>query len=236
MDSRSPPPACTTTARADYTGADSRVVRGDVPCGPTFTAGSNCGSSVTLAAPGEAVFTTATSPAGYDMESGTSLSAPLVTGVVALMQASRPTRDPLDSTDIKRTLVRTADDISDVWLPGAMRRLNALSAIRATLPSANRQRIFVSDGGQTVPNLGHVVGIDISPTTGQPTPGVPDALIPLSVPTPLYPFSRPTTSVTSTATGVLYVLVRGVESVGGRRDGHQHGAGKGRAVHRPLGR
>jgi hypothetical protein len=81
------------------------------------TTGSNYGNSVSISAPGDAVF----SPtfygkpdhyppmiSDYESFSGTSASAPLVTGVAGLLKAIKPSLTPAQIKDI---LIRTADPI-----------------------------------------------------------------------------------------------------------------------------
>jgi len=68
---------------------------------------SNFGSSVNISAPGVNFYMPAVDGA-YQINSGTSLSAPLVTGVAGLLKAIKSELTP---TQIKQILIRTADPI-----------------------------------------------------------------------------------------------------------------------------
>jgi hypothetical protein len=84
---------------------------------------STTGSYVDLAAPGSAILTTAPN-ADYQAVSGTSFSAPLVAGAVALMLSHNPNLTP---AQIDTLLKVTADDLGpEGWDPGfGWGRLNA---------------------------------------------------------------------------------------------------------------
>lgn len=141
---------------------------------PTFGA-SNCGPGVTLAAPGEEVLSvngpglSTTVGAGYQAFLGTSAASPVIAGVAALVQAVRPTTQPIPPSRLKQLLVQTADDITGVWDPGRpslrMRRVNALTAVRAVLPRAEQTRIFVSDS-EADDGAGALVALVVDPITG----------------------------------------------------------------------
>jgi subtilisin family serine protease/peroxiredoxin len=101
---------------------------------------SNYGDGITIAAPGQAVWTTlANDQDGYGFTAGTSVAAPLVTGVVAVMRSIN--RD-LPASQVKQLLITTGDNITvcravsqscpkdqlESW-----RRLNGLRAIDSLL-------------------------------------------------------------------------------------------------------
>ena len=200
--------------RADYTGGQRRVVRGDVAC-QTQTAGSNCGPGITLAAPGEGVFTTSTTAPGYNPvgESfGTSLAAPIVAATAALLQVIRPTDAPLDAQRVKEILNETKDSLIGVWQPGVMFRLNALAAVRAVLPAATSQKVFITDSRAA--NVGGLVGIEIDPTTGRrPTNAPPDHIVPVTQPGDI-PAGLPSTAVVAARTDRIYVVAAGLGNSG----------------------
>ncbi|MEN3332750.1 MAG: thermitase [Blastocatellia bacterium] len=98
----------------------------------SFASFSNYGlTRVQVAAPG--VFTISTIPGGdYGYGQGTSMSAPVVTGVAALLFAHEP---GLTATDVRRRIVRTADP--QPTLAGRIAnagRVNAFNALTNTLP------------------------------------------------------------------------------------------------------
>jgi subtilisin family serine protease len=70
---------------------------------------SNYGYSVKIAAPGEAILSTVPG-GGYDYRNGTSMAAPAVSGVAAMMKAVNPSLTPEQMEDI---LDKTAVDIMD---------------------------------------------------------------------------------------------------------------------------
>jgi len=165
-------------------------------------AGSNCGPGVTIAAPGEDVFALAdvanggytirphqvgnlTLPPGFG---GTSASAPIVTGVAAILQAIRPDANRRFSpAELRSILTRTADDISVPWHTGnqPMVRLNALAAVASVLPNERHNTVFIADSagpsGLSLPGL--VVAVDVDSLTGTPlaTPATARTAIPLKV-------------------------------------------------------
>ena len=200
--------------RANYTGGKRRVVRGDVAC-QTQTAGSNCGPGITLAAPGEGVFTTSTTAPGYNTvgESfGTSLAAPIVAATAALLQVIRPTDAPLDAQRVKEILNETKDSIIGVWQPGVMFRLNALAAVRTVLPAATSQKVFITDSRAAV--VGGLVGIEIDPTTGRrPANAPPDHIVPVTQPGDS-PAGLPSTAVVAARTDRIYVVAVGLGNSG----------------------
>jgi TolB protein len=98
--------------------------------------GSNWGDGVTLSAPGTAVWT-ATGPGSYGGVSGTSASAPLVTGAAAVMLAA----NPLSPSTVKQLLVSEAQTLNDPTLPeGGLDVLALLQAGRSYV-----DLVFVSE-------------------------------------------------------------------------------------------
>lgn len=90
---------------------------------------SNYGDFISLAAPGVSIYTTAPG-AGYGAVSGTSFSAPITAGVVALMMAANPT---LPAAKIQSLLYSTALDLGsagkDIYF--GYGRVNAGAAVLA---------------------------------------------------------------------------------------------------------
>ena len=85
---------------------------------------SNYGQYVTLSAPGSSILSTI--PGGnYAFKSGTSMAAPHVSGVIALMLSKNPTLSP---ADVKQILVNSCDPIDDSTIGAG--RLNAFKAIQ----------------------------------------------------------------------------------------------------------
>ena len=100
---------------------------------------SNYGSStVDLFAPGVGIYSTVPTDT-YDYKSGTSMAAPYVTGVAALIKSIRP---QLSSLEIKKLILNNVDIISN--LTGLCKtggKLNAYKALRA----ATEQQTFFGD-------------------------------------------------------------------------------------------
>jgi subtilisin family serine protease len=107
---------------------------------------SNYGSSsVDLAAPGVDIYSTYTGDS-YLASKGTSLAAPFVTGVVALMLSAHK---DLSMLDIKERLLNSVDDVPDLRSKVASGgRLNAARALAASTGISNgRQQPVVGGGG-----------------------------------------------------------------------------------------
>ena len=106
----------------------------DVKC-----SSSNYGATtVDLFAPGTGIYTTTTDN-GYTTTSGTSLAAPFVTGVAALIKSIRPN---LTATEIKALILNNVDKVTaldGLCVTGG--RLNAYKAVRA----ATEAQTFTGD-------------------------------------------------------------------------------------------
>jgi len=126
--------------------ADEFLMRGIWTGSTDAVFGSNWGDGVTLSAPGTAVWT-ATGPGTYGGVSGTSASAPLVTGAAALAFAV----DPLSPSALKQLLVTTAQPLGDATLPEG--GLNMLALLRAFVAP-----IVVYDNGASTHSGGSAVG------------------------------------------------------------------------------
>jgi PKD repeat protein len=200
-------------ARAIFGGPSlSRAPR----CGSAAIKGSNCGNTVTLAAPGHSVYAAqkAGSATPYAFADGTSLAAPLVAGVAGMLQAIRkagPTAialgDPIPPDRLKNLLVSTADDITGIWSPGAMKRLNALAAVRALLVPPEKQPVYVADNDMPNPEgpPGLVVALTVDPFTGERISGALDEPIRLAVNG--FSGTAPTQMIVDPAGDKLYVAV-----------------------------
>jgi len=100
---------------------------------------SNQGPEVDIAAPGVGIYSTWHGPDGYYTQSGTSMAAPHVSGVAALVWSRWPALGP---DEITRQLTRTAIDIEATgfdWYTGWGR----VDAARATAALWGGQRVFL---------------------------------------------------------------------------------------------
>lgn len=86
---------------------------------------SNYGSVVDIAAPGSGILSTVPLPKGFDFFDGTSMAAPFVSGVAALIFSYNPL---FDNQDVYSIIVSSADTIK-TDLPIGSGRLNAYSAL-----------------------------------------------------------------------------------------------------------
>lgn len=95
---------------------------------------SNFGSAVAIAAPGQDIWTT-TRGGGYQAWWGTSLSSPVVAGVVGLMMAAKPT---LSSAQVESLLFSTAVDLGTTGRDSSFGhgRVNAAAAVQAAMAAA----------------------------------------------------------------------------------------------------
>ena len=151
-----------------------------------YQGGSSCGIGVTLSAPSTNVVIAVKhpQPIATGIGLGTSLAAPMVTSVAALMQAIRPEGvEYLPPDWIKQRLVATGVDITTTW--GApMRKLDAFGAVSSLLNLPDKRLVYVAD--QQAPNglgvPGAVVYFDVDPLTAEPhTDGDSSGAIPLKV-------------------------------------------------------
>ncbi len=192
-------------ARAVYNDRPSPA--GQRPCNPRRAVeGSNCGRPVTIAAPGEDVFSVLLG-GDHGYFRATSAATPVVAGVAALVQTARPDEGTRILPDrLKSLLVSTGDNISATWNPGNMRRVNALSAVRTQIGSPRAQRIYVTDDDDS--GAGVVVGIEIDPLTGDRRTAI-DATLPLVVTEDQTTtvLLRPSTVVNAGETDTMYVAV-----------------------------
>jgi hypothetical protein len=95
---------------------------------------SNYGNTVHIAAPGENIITTAPE-GGYDMVSGTSMSAAFISGVASLIQSFMPESTPNDiAFRIKNTVVKSAEFKGKIITGGY---LDAFAALKATDTAPN---------------------------------------------------------------------------------------------------
>lgn len=183
-------------------------IRNSVPCFQRPNEGSGCGPAINIAAPGEDVIAMKVSGAP-DFFRGTSAAVPMVAGVAGLVQAIRPDENVRFTPDrLRSLLIATADNISSTWNPGNMRRLNALSAVRAVLGAPRAQKVYVTDDDETA--RGFVVGIEINPLTGERNPSIADdTRLPLSWTTggQTIRLLRPSTAVNAAASDRMFVAV-----------------------------
>jgi subtilisin family serine protease len=103
---------------------------------------SSFGSWVDLGAPGRSIVV-ATPGGGYDVEDGTSFSAPLVSGAAALLAAYRPGRTAAQ-------LAQALDDAADTAKLGFARGLVHVDRSLALLPPAEQPAITGPTAGSTV--------------------------------------------------------------------------------------
>lgn len=89
---------------------------------------SNHGGNVAIAAPGKGILSLKFASTDYSLKSGTSMAAPHVAGVAALMVAQKP---GITVAQLRKKLMDTADNISTaIGKPVGAGRLNAFKAIR----------------------------------------------------------------------------------------------------------
>lgn len=111
----------------EYPAAESAY--GEIAVGASAVGGvraafSNFGSWVDIASPGDQV-TSAVPGGGYGTWSGTSMAAPLVAGVAALLRSIEPNLAP---EDVVRRLTRTATPLCGT----ALRQIDALATLTGT--------------------------------------------------------------------------------------------------------
>jgi hypothetical protein len=132
------------------------------------TTGSNFGNEVSLSAPGDSVYspTFYHSPlnvSDYESFSGTSASAPLVTGVAGLLKSINPNLTP---AQIKQILIRTADTIeTDQPIGGRLNAYNAVCDSEVGLNcETNEDPVAFFEGWESL-SLGHPLCETLPPYT-----------------------------------------------------------------------
>lgn len=105
------------------------------------------GSEIEICAPGVNILTTTdtwTVPNGYSLQSGTSMAAPVVAGVAALVRSVRPT---LNSEQVREVLVSSAKDLGP---PGwdSVHGWGRVDAVRAVLDAVMYGRYDTPDFNQ----------------------------------------------------------------------------------------
>lgn len=115
----------------------------------TAIEGSNFGTTtVNISAPGEAVYVPAPGNKYNSLFSGTSASAPLVTGTAGLIKSIKPTLTP---AQIKQILIRTADTIStDKPIGGRLNAFTAVCAIELGLDCSSPAPFQILSGGDII--------------------------------------------------------------------------------------
>lgn len=116
---------------------------------------SNYGNWVTISAPGSSIFSTlAGSNSSYGNQSGTSMAAPMVAGLCALMKSYNPSATPATITSC---LTNTADNI-DTQNPGftgqlGAGRINANGALQCVNPNVPPVAAFTQSGTSGCPGV-----------------------------------------------------------------------------------
>lgn len=114
---------------------------------------SSSGKHIDIYAPGDNVYTT--KPAnGYENSDGTSISAPHVAGVAALMLAAYP---ELSTTELKSAILDSADTIT-ISIPGGtqqVKKLNAGEAVDYVANNGEFSDLFA--GGNGTPNYPYLI-------------------------------------------------------------------------------
>ncbi|MFG6490172.1 MHFG family PEP-CTERM protein [Roseateles sp. BYS78W] len=117
-----------------YTPTTTMIVVSATDANDVKTSWSSYGSYISIAAPGQDIWTT-TLGGGYQTWWGTSLSSPLVAGVVGLMMSARP---DMSNTQLESLLYSSSVDLG---APGrdsyyGWGRVNASAAVQAALTTA----------------------------------------------------------------------------------------------------
>jgi thermitase len=107
---------------------------------------SNYGTYIDVAAPGDNLYSTLRSPGTYGYMSGTSMAAPMVSGLVALLLTRYPVASP---AQIVAALENGADDLgSEGWDPlYGWGRINAANSMYAALKPASALPVAEIDAG-----------------------------------------------------------------------------------------
>lgn len=115
----------TYPASYDY---DNILTVANLQCDGTLHYSSNYGAtSVDLAAPGANIYSTSTDTSGYESMTGTSMAAPIVAGVAAMLYSNY---DNLSVTDVKNIIMETTtklDSLNGKCVSGGM--LDAYAAV-----------------------------------------------------------------------------------------------------------
>ena len=100
---------------------------------------SNFGATIDIAAPGDEILSTDLN-GGYRNLSGTSMAAPHVSGVAALVRSANP---DVTNAEVRETLIRTADPlfISNLVGAGSLNAYAALTAPTALIAQINAARM-----------------------------------------------------------------------------------------------
>ncbi|MBS0555671.1 MAG: S8 family serine peptidase, partial [Proteobacteria bacterium] len=114
---------------APFPATDAMIIVSATDSNDVKTSWSSYGAYVDLAAPGAGIYTT-TNGGGYGAVSGTSFSAPITAGVVALMMAANP---GLGAATIEKLLFSSATDLGTVGFDTyyGYGRVNAAAAVQA---------------------------------------------------------------------------------------------------------
>ncbi len=179
---------------------------------------SSYGNFVDVAAPGVDIWTT-TKEGDYAAPQGTSLSAPIVAGVLALMMSANPA---LSNVEIENLLFTSAVDIGE---PGkdiysGYGRVDATAAVQAALnatPAADTQAptaaITSPDNGATVSSL---VPINVSAADNVGVTHVALIVNGTTVATEISPPYTFTWDSKGTANGTAYLVAQAFDAAGNR--------------------
>jgi len=174
--------------------SDRRAHFGDLPDGRTL--GSNYGPGTTVSAPGRDIWSGYPDASGYTSMSGTSMAAPHVAGVVALLKTRKP---DLTFEEVRDVLVATGTPLATDYPIGPL--VNAPAALaeldrrvrEGVPPPPPLPPLQPSPGGPGGPGVptpgpGPIVppGPDPNPVPA-PDPIVPPVLDPVPAPDPIVP-------------------------------------------------
>ncbi|MGS2717049.1 S8 family serine peptidase [Eionea flava] len=134
---------------------------------------SNYGSSIDIAAPGDSILSTVLG-GSYGFDSGTSMAAPHVSGVLGLMLSAKP---DLSIGEAKSTLLDSADTLPLLdGLVNSSRRLNAYNAVfEEIVIDLSASAVTIEESGSVVVNVrlgaqpevpGSLVTINIEKSSG----------------------------------------------------------------------